>query len=140
MVLTDWGFTPHLPLRESLSPQAGWSSGHRCCCCGCVHPMCGDSTFQLKSQQRVSSGGPGAHFFHPCAFPLSLGVQSSEEGMKNLGLPPSVGPHRCISAKAAEVSAVAELARAPRGCHGNQEQAPALVAEEGCGEKVTDKR
>ncbi|MEJ1279879.1 hypothetical protein NN561_010816 [Cricetulus griseus] len=104
-----------------------------------------DSRWVLRSRARACLPVCGWHLWPVYrAVQASAGAlywtESSEEGMKNLGLPPSVGPHRCISAKAAEVSAVAELARAPRGCHGNQEQAPALVAEEGCGEKVTDKR
>lgn len=130
MVLTDLGLHTRIFLAgESLPPQIGWSSGHRCCCCGCMHPECGDSTFQLESHQRFSLGSPEAHFFH----------RAAKKERRTRGLPLSVLPHRCISARAAE-SAAAELARAPRGCHGNQEQAPTLVAGEGCGGKVMDKR
>lgn len=58
-------------------------------------------------------------------------------GLRQLGLSVLTAAARLGLHK---VSAVAELARAPRGCHGNQEQAPAPVAERSCGEKVKEKR
>ncbi|XP_060240099.1 uncharacterized protein LOC132654276 [Meriones unguiculatus] len=97
------GLGPHTRIfaGESLPPQLGWCSGHRCCCCcGCAHPNGGRSAFQLDlppelltrrpqgtplsclclpswsrgPEQRGRSGGPGVCVSWGCpSSPLQLG-------------------------------------------------------------------